>query len=110
MAKKITYDQIHLVECSWDAFKALVENTIKDLKTLYPDAHDFSIEIEKSLGYYDSIEAVIILTYKRLETDEEYNARLEDEQGFAERRKAYEKAEFERLKKKFGEALKDNDL
>ena len=101
MTKKVTYDQIHLMECSWDAFKSLVEDTIKDLKTLYPDAEDFSIEIEKGLGYYDSIEADITLTFKRLETDEEYNARLEDEKGFAERREAFEKAEFERLKKKF---------
>jgi hypothetical protein len=101
MAKKVTYDQIQLRECSWDTFKELVECEIEDLKTLYPDANDFSIEIEKSLGYYDSIEADITLTFKRLETDEEYNARLEDERGFAERREAFEKAEFERLKKKF---------
>jgi hypothetical protein len=110
MTKKITYDQIHLHVCSWDAFKGQVEAAIEDLKILYPDAHDFSIDIEKSLGYYDSIEAEIMLTYKRLETDKEYNARLKDEQGFADRREAFEKAEFERLKKKFGEVLKDNDL
>ena len=101
MTKKVTYGQIHLLECSWDAFKSLVENAIKDLKTLYPDAEGFSIEIEKSLGYYDSIEADITLTFKRLETDKEYNARLEDERSSTNKREAFEKAEFERLKKKF---------
>lgn len=101
MTKKIIYDQTRVEECSWEAFRVQVESEIKKVTTFFPDACNFTIEIATSLGYYDSIVAVIILTYKRLETDEEYNARLEDERSSAERREAFEKAEFERLKKKF---------
>jgi hypothetical protein len=111
MTKEIVYDKVVLEERgSWDDFVKQVDTRIAELKITCSDATDFNIELETSLGYYDSVDAYITLTYKRLETDKEYNARIEDERDSAERRKAYEKAEFERLKKKFGEVLKDNDL
>jgi hypothetical protein len=111
MTKEIVYDEVVLEERgSWDDFVKQVDTKIAELKITYPDSTNFNIETKALLGYYDSVHTAITLTYKRLETDEEYNARLEDEQDSANRREAFEKAEFKRLKKKFREVLKDNDL
>ena len=111
MTKEIVYDEVVLEERgSWDDFVKQVDKKIAELKITCSDATDFNIETKISWGYYDSVDANITLTYKRLETDEEYNARIKDERDSAERRKVYEKAEFERLKKKFGKVLKDNQL
>ncbi len=103
MTKKIVYDKVVLEERgSWDDFVKQVDTKIAELKITCLNASDFNIELVYEMDYNGEQRADIMLTFKRLETDEEYNARLEDEQGFAERREAFEKAEFERLKKKFG--------
>jgi hypothetical protein len=111
MTKEIVYDKVVLEERgSWDDFVKQVDTRIAELKITCSDATDFNIELETSPDCYNNVDAYITLTYKRLETDKEYNDRIKDERDIVSMTLNWEKAEFERLKKKFGEVLKDNDL
>lgn len=52
--------------------------------------------------YYDSDNKIPVLSYLEIETDEEYEKRIKEEQAFRLSAVNREKQEYERLKKKYG--------
>lgn len=86
-----------------DAFYDLIERLLV-IKTAYPDFTDLSLEASDDCGcrYDCSCPPTYYVVGKRLETDLEYNLRIKNEAKFAAAREARERAEYEKLKAKFG--------
>ncbi len=81
----------------------LVEN-FQVIKAAYPDFTDLSLEASTDCGcrYDCSCSPTYYVVGKRLETDLEYDFRLRQEAKIAAAREARERAEYEKLKAKFG--------
>jgi hypothetical protein len=60
------------------------------------------VDIEQVRGHYNDVSVHVTLIGNRPETDEEYNIRTGEEQENAAQREKRERAEYERLAKKFG--------
>lgn len=76
-----------------------LESAIEILTEAMKDGYK-QVEFEVERGYYDSHTAVFTVTKQREETDQEYEARLRKEDYL----KQWKRAEYERLKKEFGDA------
>jgi len=74
--------------------QTLIKKYGKDAKLYYNPNHFYPYEPDPSPQYEVSI--------SREETDEEYDIRLTKEKALKDERERREKAEFERLSKKFG--------
>lgn len=92
---------------SEEVFAKVVKNFKEQTK-----CSEVSIWIEKEYGYYDDVNVYFVFSGKRMETDEEFQLRLEGILAVKEKNKqaslkakrqkeAHELAEYERLKKKF---------
>lgn len=62
---------------------------------------DARIDIEYEIGYYDSVDISVHITAYRLETDEEYSLRTQEEKAQEEKRKQSEYQQYIGLKRKF---------
>lgn len=82
-----------------------VINVLKGVKERYQtEDSTLYLEYETEYGSYgDSDRNVVNLYAQRLETDEEYQTRLEQEKVAEESRLAYKRAQLEQLKKELGE-------
>ena len=78
---------------------------LKQLKEAYQTEDNIlMLEYETGYGSYgDSDRQQVNLYIKRLETDEEYEARKKEEQSQEEKRLTYKRAQLEQLKKELGE-------
>ena len=89
-------ESIDLDGLSLDSCVEELTRKFAELKELYPEGEDFKLDIGAYESWGDSFSYRV--SCKTLETDEEYNKRLEQTQA----RLDHERKEYERLHKKFG--------
>lgn len=82
----------------------LIDSSCTQVPADCRDTIVFSIRQEQTDPYSDSQIAYLAMQWKRLETNNEYTARIEREDKARLERERYEREEFERLSKKFAES------
>ena len=82
-----------------DEFIAFFEEKIALVPNEYRDSA--RVEVEADI-YYDSTKLNVMVSYKRLETDEEENARLKREKEQKAWKENQELCQLEKLKEKYG--------
>lgn len=105
----------HRMEASLSDVIVYLKEVEAQILSKYPDAIEVGLEHE--YGYYDEPDSWV-LSYSRWETDEEYEKRILKSKKAEERKEKqrllrakkkaeqeeYERQEYERLKKKFGDS------
>jgi hypothetical protein len=78
-----------------------IDELINTLKTLRSQGFT-EVEMEAEIGYYDNIDQNLTAVKTRLETEREYNKRIEEEKERDMIRERRERQEYEKYKKKYG--------
>ena len=84
-------------------FAKSLEDITKKIVEMGGSPESASVEIEKYFLEWDQNEySRLIVSYKRPETDLELTQRVESERSYTEQAEVRDRAEYERLSKKFG--------
>ena len=88
---------------SLESYIDSLEIWVAELKGLYPDIDNFTVNSEIEYGEYgDRDRDRVYLEGRSLETDEEYACRLAKDEKEAEKQRAWKLQQFEELKKELG--------
>lgn len=90
-----------IIEGSWDTKK--IADLIPILQELLSKGFT-DVELDVEHGYYDEVRPVMEVTRIRKETDMEYNERIKSQEIAKAARERAQRLEYEKLKKKFGDA------